>query len=88
MQAMVIEKYGKNVPLIQKKMPTPPIGDHDVLVEIHAASLNPIDYKIKEGKVGKQVNAYKPGDEVYGRPRKDRIGTLAEYIAVHEETSR
>ncbi|RAI85845.1 alcohol dehydrogenase-like protein [Paenibacillus pabuli] len=108
MQAMVIEKYGKNVPLIQKEMPIPQIGDHDVLVEIHAASLNPIDFKIKEGKVklllnykmplilgndfsgvvvkvGKQVNAYKPGDEVYGRPRKDRIGTLAEYIAVHEE---
>lgn len=108
MQAMVIEKYGKNVPLIQKEMPAPQIGDHDVLVEIHAASLNPIDFKIKEGKVklllnykmplilgndfsgvvvkvGKQVNAYKPGDEVYGRPRKDRIGTLAEYIAVHEE---
>ena len=36
-------------------------------------------------KVGKRVNTFKPGDEVYGRPRKNRIGTLAEFIAVHEE---
>lgn len=108
MKAMIIEKYGKNVPLIMAEQPMPNIGEHDVLVEIHAASLNPIDYKIKEGKmklllnykfplilgndfsgvvvkVGDRVNSFKPGDEVYGRPRKNRIGTLAEYIAVHEE---
>ncbi|TVY02094.1 NADP-dependent oxidoreductase [Cohnella terricola] len=108
MKAMIIEKYGKNVPLILADRPMPHIGEHDVLVEIHAASLNPIDYKIKEGKVrfllnykfplilgndfsgivvkvGERVSAFKPGDEVYGRPRKDRIGTLAEFIAVHEE---
>ncbi|BBI31267.1 NADP-dependent oxidoreductase [Cohnella abietis] len=108
MKAMIIERYGKNVPLIMADRPTPNIGEHDVLVEIYAASLNPIDFKIKEGKakfllkydlplilgndfsgvvikVGKLVNAFKPGDEVYGRPRKSRIGTLAEYIAIHED---
>ncbi|MFH5187187.1 NADP-dependent oxidoreductase [Paenibacillus sp. TAB 01] len=108
MEAMIIEKYGKNVPLVMAERPLPNIGEHDVLVEIHAASLNPIDYKIKEGKmkfllnykfplilgndfsgvvvkVGDRVNTFKPGDEVYGRPRKNRIGTLAEFIAVHEE---
>jgi len=108
MKAMIIEKYGKNVPLVFTEQPTPTIGEHDVLVEIHAASLNPIDFKIKEGKmkfllnyrfplilgndfsgvvvkVGDRVKTFKPGDEVYGRPRKNRIGTLAEFIAVHEE---
>jgi len=108
MKAITIEKYGKDVPLAMTEQPMPHIGEHDVLVEIHAASLNPIDYKIKEGKVklllsykfplilgndfsgvivqvGERVSAFKPGDEVYGRPRKSRIGTLAEYIAVHEE---
>lgn len=108
MKAMVIEKYGENVPLVMSEQPLPNIGEHDVLVEIHAASLNPIDFKIKEGKmkfllnyrfplilgndfsgvvvkVGDRVNTFKPGDEVYGRPRKNRIGTLAEFIAVHEE---
>lgn len=108
MKAITIEKYGKNVPLVMTEQPVPHVGEHDVLVEIHAASLNPIDYKIKEGKeklllsykfplilgndfsgvivkVGERVSAFKPGDEVYGRPRKSRIGTLAEYIAVHED---
>ncbi|MWV42716.1 zinc-binding dehydrogenase [Paenibacillus sp. HJL G12] len=108
MKAMIIEKYGKKTPLLISEQPTPEIGAHDVLVEIHAASLNPIDFKIKEGKVklllkynfplilgndfsgvivkvGNRVQAFKPGDEVYGRPRKTRIGTLAEYIAIHEE---
>lgn len=108
MKAIVIENYGKNAPLVLTEQPMPSIGEHDVLVEIHAASLNPIDFKIKEGKVkfllsykfplilgndfsgvvvkvGERVKAFKPGDEVYGRPRKSRIGTLAEFIAVHED---
>ncbi|GEL15934.1 NADP-dependent oxidoreductase [Pediococcus cellicola] len=34
-------------------------------------------------KVGKQVTAFKVGDEVYGRPRDSRIGTFAEYLAVN-----
>ncbi|OXS61607.1 NADPH:quinone reductase [Cohnella sp. CIP 111063] len=108
MKAITIEKYGKHVPLNMTEQPMPEIGEQDVLVEIHAASLNPIDFKIKEGKVklllnykfplilgndfsgvvvkvGERVSAFKPGDEVYGRPRKTRIGTLAEFIAVHED---
>ncbi|WFR60975.1 NADP-dependent oxidoreductase [Paenibacillus amylolyticus] len=86
----------------------PVVGENDVLVEIHTASLNPIDSKINEGKlkfllhyemplilgndfsgvvveIGDKVDQFKPGDEVYGRPRKNRIGTLAEYIAVHQD---
>lgn len=84
------------------------MGDYDVLAEIHAASINPIDFKVRDGKVrtllkynmplvlgndfsgiviqvGKNVKKFKIGDEIYGRPRKDRIGTFAEYISVHEE---
>ncbi|MFB6396492.1 NADP-dependent oxidoreductase [Polymorphospora lycopeni] len=36
------------------------------------------------GAVGSQVRAFAPGDEVYARPGKDRIGTFAERIAVAE----
>jgi len=36
-------------------------------------------------RVGAKVRRFKPGDEVYGRPAKDRIGTFAERIAVAEE---
>jgi NADPH:quinone reductase-like Zn-dependent oxidoreductase len=36
-------------------------------------------------RVGPEVRGFKPGDEVYGRPDKDRMGTFAERIAVAED---
>jgi NADPH:quinone reductase-like Zn-dependent oxidoreductase len=36
-------------------------------------------------RVGERVKGFKPGDEVYARPKEDRIGTFAERIAVAEE---
>ncbi|MGN7410338.1 NADP-dependent oxidoreductase [Sporosarcina sp. SAFN-010] len=36
-------------------------------------------------KVGAKVTRFKIGDEVYGRPRDSKIGTFAEFIAVHED---
>lgn len=35
-------------------------------------------------RVGAEVRSIKPGDDVYGRPRKDDIGTFAERISVDE----
>jgi alcohol dehydrogenase len=35
--------------------------------------------------VGKDVTKFIVGDEVYGRPRSNKIGTFAEYLSVHEE---
>lgn len=35
-------------------------------------------------RVGARVRRFKPGDEVYARPDKDRIGTFAEFISMHE----
>ena len=35
-------------------------------------------------RVGSKVRKFKPGDEVYARPRDGRIGTFAEYIAINE----
>lgn len=107
MKAMVIEKYGKT-PLQLADRPMPQVGEYDVLAEIHAASINPIDFKIRDGQVkmllkyempltlgndfsgvitavGSKVKKFKQGDEIYGRPRKSRIGTFAEYIAIHED---
>ncbi|MEN1938579.1 NADP-dependent oxidoreductase [Paenibacillus sp. 102] len=50
MRAMVIDKYGK-VPMRMAEMPIPEINEYEVLAEIHAASINPIDFKIRDGKV-------------------------------------
>ncbi|PFM64158.1 NADPH:quinone reductase [Bacillus cereus] len=107
MKAMIIDKYEK-VPMRMTELPTPEINEYEVLAEIHAASINPIDFKIRDGKVkmllkykmpltlgndfsgvivkvGAKVNRFKVGDEIYARPRKDKIGTFAEYIAIHED---
>jgi NADPH:quinone reductase-like Zn-dependent oxidoreductase len=35
-------------------------------------------------RLGPRVQRFKPGDEVYARPAKDRIGTFAERIAITE----
>jgi NADPH:quinone reductase-like Zn-dependent oxidoreductase len=35
-------------------------------------------------RVGADVREYRPGDEVYARPRDLRIGTFAEYIAIDQ----
>lgn len=50
MKAMVIEKYGK-VPLQLMEMPLPGVGEYEVLAEIQAASINPLDSKIRNGEV-------------------------------------
>lgn len=57
MKAMVIDRYGK-VPMRLAEMPAPEIGEYEVLAEIHAASINPIDFKIRDGKV-KMLLKYK-----------------------------
>src|SRR4051794_19509661 len=36
-------------------------------------------------RVGSAVRRFKPGDEVYARPDKDRIGTFAERIAISQD---
>jgi alcohol dehydrogenase len=50
MKAMIIERYGK-IPLKLADMPVPTIGENDVLAEIAAASINPVDYKIRDGRL-------------------------------------
>jgi alcohol dehydrogenase len=44
MQAVVIEKYGGVDVLEIKDIPMPIVGAHDLLIEVHAASVNPVDY--------------------------------------------
>jgi NADPH:quinone reductase-like Zn-dependent oxidoreductase len=36
-------------------------------------------------RVGARVWKFKPGDEVYARPDKNRIGTFAEFISINED---
>lgn len=47
MRAMQLVAYGQ--PLREHTVPTPAPGPRDVLIEIHAASVNPVDTKIASG---------------------------------------
>ncbi|UOQ95184.1 NADP-dependent oxidoreductase [Halobacillus shinanisalinarum] len=49
MKAIVIEQYGGKEQLIEQEAPTPEIQQDQVLVELHATSINPIDWKLREG---------------------------------------
>jgi NADPH:quinone reductase-like Zn-dependent oxidoreductase len=49
MKAFVIDRYGKQEPLQLAEVPEPKLGEQDVLVQIHAASINPLDLKIRSG---------------------------------------
>lgn len=107
MKAFVAERYGKTNSTRITQMPEPVLQADDVLVEVHAASVNPVDYKIRNGEfklflpykppfilgndfagvvvgVGSAVRKFKLGDEVFGQPDGDRIGSFAELIAVRE----
>ncbi|RWK59963.1 NADP-dependent oxidoreductase [Mesorhizobium sp.] len=107
MKAFIVDRYAKNARLRLGEVPEPEVGEKDVLVQIHAASLNLLDSKIRDGefklilpyrspfvaghdvagtviRVGSKVRQFKPGDEVYARPRDGRVGTFAEYIAIND----
>lgn len=49
MEAFVLERYGSKVDLQRRQVPEPEVGPHDVLVKVHAASVNPLDLKIRAG---------------------------------------
>jgi alcohol dehydrogenase len=107
MRAVFIRHYGSNAAIEISDQPVPSVGARDVLIRVHAASVNPVDYKIRDGqlktilplkfplvlgsdcagvveKCGADVRAFKPGDAVYARLEKDRIGAYAEFAVANE----
>ncbi len=50
MKASVCTRYGKTEDVVELlEMPTPMVQAKDVLIKVHCASLNPIDFKIQQG---------------------------------------
>lgn len=49
MKAFVVDKYRKKAPLRLADVPEPILGDDEVLVQIHAAAVNLLDAKFREG---------------------------------------
>ncbi len=108
MKAFIVDRYGSGDRVRSSDVPDPEMREDDALIQIHAAGVNPLDSKIRDGefklllpyrlplilgnelagvvvRVGSSVRRFKPGDEVYARPDKNRIGTFAEFIAVRED---
>ncbi len=49
MQAIRIHEYGGIEVLKYEEAPIPETRSHDVLIKVHAAGVNPIDWKIRQG---------------------------------------
>jgi NADPH:quinone reductase-like Zn-dependent oxidoreductase len=59
MKAFIVDRYGKKGPLRFGDVAEPALEDDDVLVEIHAAGLNLLDSKLRDGEF-KAILPYRP----------------------------
>jgi NADPH:quinone reductase-like Zn-dependent oxidoreductase len=108
MQAIVYRCYGSADVVKLEEVAKPVPADNRLLVKVHAASVNPLDWHYMRGKpyvmrptagigapedirlgvdfagtveaVGKNVQRFKPGDEVFG----GASGAFGEYVTVRE----
>jgi NADPH:quinone reductase-like Zn-dependent oxidoreductase len=109
MKAVVGRCYGSPEVLRVEEVARPAVADDQLLIRVHAAALNPLDWHFMRGTpylvrltsgfgrpenprlgvdfsgtveaVGRNVQRFKPGDEVFGGKR----GAFAEYLSVRED---
>lgn len=107
MKAILLSDFGSIDHMHIQQISTPTISEQEVLVEVKAISINPVDVKTRVGKgiasrlkdqkpiilgwdisgivtqVGKNVTAFKKGDEVFGMVNFPGHGrAYAEFVAV------
>lgn len=51
MKAMVINRFGDSSVFEESGLPVPEIAENEVLIAVRASSVNPVDWKIRAGKV-------------------------------------
>jgi NADPH:quinone reductase-like Zn-dependent oxidoreductase len=86
MRAAVIHRYGGPDELVLEDRPAPEPGPRDVLIDVRAASLNPIDFKLRERKVWPLLRPSFPlilGCDVAGVVRA--VGPEVRTLAVGDE---
>jgi NADPH:quinone reductase-like Zn-dependent oxidoreductase len=107
MRAVIIKRYGGPYALELADQPRPEPKDHQLLIRVHAAAVNPIDWRIRSGslrflwplklplvlgydvagvveEVGRHVQRFQPGDEVYAYLDQRRAGGYAQYAVAGE----
>jgi NADPH:quinone reductase-like Zn-dependent oxidoreductase len=86
MKAFFLDGYAKKATLRLGEAPEPTVGDKDVLVEVHAAGLNLLDSKIRDGAF-KPILPYRTplvlGHDVAGKVV--RVGTAVRRFKVGDE---
>jgi alcohol dehydrogenase len=50
MKAVIVDRYGSEAGVRVGEMPDPKVREDDVLVQVHAAGVNPVDSKIRNGE--------------------------------------
>lgn len=108
MLAFVMAGYGGPEKTAIREVERPSPGTGDVLVQVRAAGLNPVDFKTRGGMlkviqsypmpqvmgnelagvvaaVGDGVKRFAPGDRVFARVGKDRLGAFAEFALVQQD---
>ncbi len=112
MKAIVFSKYGTPDGLELREVDKPVLRDDEVLIKVHAASVNDWDWGLLRGKpflirllfgllkpkinilgldvagqvetVGRNVDKFQPGDEVFGDISECGFGGFAEYVCARE----
>lgn len=83
MRAMTLSEFGGPKVLTMRDMPEPTVGEHDLLVEVYAAGLNPVDTKIRRGMHGDKEFPLIPGYDVSGVVTA--VGDRVEHFRVGDE---
>ena len=67
MRALVATRHGgPDVLQLRGDHPEPGPGPHDVLIEVHACALNPVDWKVLAGYLGEREAPFITGFDVSG----------------------
>ncbi|HEX7183678.1 MAG TPA: NAD(P)-dependent alcohol dehydrogenase [Thermoanaerobaculia bacterium] len=91
MKAITYSSHGSPAAFRCEEIAKPTAGDNDVLIAVRAASVNPLDWRLKASRpgrdvagqveaVGRNITRFKPGDEVFGTCP----GAFAEYACASE----
>lgn len=78
---VLVEVHAAGVNLLDSKIRT---GEFKLILPYRQPLILGHDVAGTVIRVGSKVRKFKPGDDVYARPRDGRIGTFAEFIAIDE----
>jgi NADPH:quinone reductase-like Zn-dependent oxidoreductase len=86
MKAVVLHEYGGPSKLKYEEVPDPTAGPGEVLVRVHAVSINPVDWKMRSGAAKERFPVTFPG--ILGRDLAGTVRAVGEGVTGFEEGDR